>query len=69
MQDKNNKNNNNNTDLPWLVALAPLGLSVFLALRSLGTISMSLCHIALSWHIAELAWGGYIIYSSFNLAH
>ena len=46
------------------MALAPLGLSVFLAPRSLGAIGMSLCHIALSWHIAELARGGYIIYST-----
>ena len=62
MQDKN-KNNNN--DLLRLVALAPFGLSVFLAPRSLGAISMSLSHIALSWHIAELSWGGYIISSTY----
>jgi hypothetical protein len=54
MQDKN-KNKNKNNDLPRLAALAPFGLSVFLASRSLGAISMSLSHIALSWHTEELA--------------
>jgi hypothetical protein len=49
------ENKNNNNDLPRLAALAPFGLSVFLAPRSLGAISMSLSHIALSWHMAELA--------------
>jgi hypothetical protein len=65
MQDKNKNNNNNDNDLPRLAALAPFGLSVFLAPRSLGAIGMSLSHIALSWHMAELAWAGYIISSTY----
>ena len=64
MQDKE-KDKDKNNDLPRLAALAPFGLSVFLAPRSLGAISMSLSHIALSWHTAELAWGRYIICSTY----
>ena len=37
--------------LSGLMMLAPFRLSIFFALRSLGTISMSFFNVAFSWHL------------------
>jgi hypothetical protein len=53
-------------NLPWLVALAPFRLGVFLAARPLGAISMSLFHVASPCHLQNNKVVG-IIYPTVSL--